>query len=48
MASLDIFRLVVALATILMGFALLKWREQMIDSSWEWLIPSALVTPSEQ
>jgi uncharacterized protein YggT (Ycf19 family) len=39
MASLDIsvlFRLVVALATILMGFALLKWREQIVDSSWPW------------
>jgi hypothetical protein len=39
MASLDIlFRLVVSLATILLGFALVRWREQMVDSSWQWLI----------
>jgi hypothetical protein len=43
MASLDVFllfRLVVALAAMLWGLALLRWREQIVDSSWpsRWLI----------
>jgi uncharacterized protein YggT (Ycf19 family) len=41
MMSVDVFilfRLVGTLTTILMGFALLRWRAQMVDSGWQWLI----------
>ncbi len=41
MMSVDVFilfRLVLNLAVILWGFSMVKWRGQMVDSSWQWLI----------
>ena len=33
-----LFRLAVNLAAILAGLVVFKWRGQMVDSSWQWLI----------
>ena len=41
MMSVDVFilfRLAVNLAAILAGLVVFKWRGQMLDSSWQWLI----------
>jgi hypothetical protein len=38
LAVLDVLHATITLATILMGFTLLKWRERWVDSGWRWLI----------
>jgi hypothetical protein len=35
LTSWSLFRLAPNIAAILIGFALLKWRAQMVDSSWQ-------------
>jgi hypothetical protein len=34
----EVLHLIITLATIAIGFTLLRWRERWVDSGWRWLI----------